>query len=185
MNISRTTTIALLAAVVFAPPAVASNLFGPSITPKRVVEATAAEVTMRIATPDYTLLPALAAQATDTTGMPTFTLDLFDDVKLTAEVVRTETTPSGGLAIIARLPEREYGNVVLVQNGNVLTGSVTFMGGTYSILPDDAGNVRIAKINPGLLPPEREPRPGRRRRAQRSQIWSRLIRRPTPASAST
>jgi hypothetical protein len=120
--------------------------------------APASEVSVRFATPDYTLLPSLAAKATDTTGNPTFTLDLFDDVEVTAEVVRTEPTPSGGIAIVARLPALQYGNAVLVQNGNVLTGSVTFMGGTYSILPDAEGNVRIAKVNPALLPPEGEPR---------------------------
>ncbi len=136
----------------------ASRLFGPSVTPKRTIMAPASEVSVRVATPDYTLLPSLAAKATDTTGNPTFTLDLFDDVEVTAEVVRTEATPSGGIAIIARLPALQYGNAVLVQNGNVLTGSVTFMGGTYSILPDAEGNVRIAKINPALLPPEGEPR---------------------------
>ena len=158
MNIFRTTTIAVVAAALLASPAFASNLFGPSIAPKRAVEASREEVSVRVATPDYALLPAIAKQATDTSGMPTFTLDLFDDVSLTAEVVRTETTASGGLAIIARLPEKEFGNAVLVQNGNVLTGSVTFVGGTYSILPAGDGSVRIAKIAPQLLPPEGEPR---------------------------
>jgi hypothetical protein len=160
MNISRTAVIivAIVATAIFASPAIASRLFGPSITPRRAVEAAAAEVTVRVATPDYALLPSLAAKTTDTMERPTFTLDLFDDVEVTAEVVRTETTPSGGLAIIARLPALQYGNAVLVQNGNVLTGSVTFAGGTYSIQPAGAGNVRIAKIAPQLLPPEGEPR---------------------------
>ena len=103
MNIFRTTTIALVATVLFASPAMASRLFGPSVTPKRTIMAPASEVSVRVATPDYTLLPSLAAQATDTTGNPTFTLDLFDDVEVTAEVVRTELTPSGGIPIIARL----------------------------------------------------------------------------------
>ena len=92
MNIFRTTTIALVAMVLFASPAMASRLFGPSVTPKRTIVAPASEVSVRVATPDYTLLPSLAAQATDTTGNPTFTLDLFDDVEVTAEIVRTEPT---------------------------------------------------------------------------------------------
>jgi len=157
MNVSRTAVI-FVAAAIFASPAIASRLFGPSVLPDRTVKATAAEVMVRVATPDYALLPSLAAKTTDTMGTSKFTLDLFDDVEVTAEVVRTETTPSGGLAIIARLPELKYGNAVLVQNGNVLTGSVTFVGGTYSILPDAAGSVRIAKIAPQFLPPEGEPR---------------------------
>lgn len=158
MNLFRTVVIIIVATGIFAPPAIASRLFGPSIKHPGAVESTAAEVTLRVATPDYALLPSLAAKITDAMERPTFTLDLFDDVEVTAEVIRTETTPGGGLAIIARIPALRYGNAVLVQNGKVLTGSVTFAGGTYSILPDDAGNVRIAKIEPQFLPPEGEPR---------------------------
>lgn len=158
MNLARIVSIAALLA---AAPAFASNLFGPSIAPKRAIESRPEEVLVRIATPDFALLPSLARRATDTQGMPTFTLDLFDDVQVTAEVARTETTAGGGLAIIATLPELKYGSAVLVQNGDVLTGSVTFMGGTYSILPAEGGTVRIAKIDPQLLPPEGEPRAGK------------------------
>ena len=128
MNKFRSTTIAIVAMAAFASPVMASRLFGPSVTPKRAIVAPASEVSVRVATPDYTLLPSLAAKATDTTGNPTFTLDLFDDVEVTAEVVRTEPTPGGGIAIVARLPALQYGNAVLVQNGNVMTGSVTFHG---------------------------------------------------------
>ena len=68
MNISRTTTIALLAAFVVRTARRGVEPVRPLDHAQARVEATAAEVTMRIATPDYTLLPALAAQATDTTG---------------------------------------------------------------------------------------------------------------------
>ena len=160
MNIAHIVAVAA-ASVLAAAPAFASDLFGPSIAPKRAIESRPEEVLVRVATPDLTLLPSLAKRATDAQGMPTFTLDLFDDVRITAEVTRTETTAGGGLAIIATLPEHKYGSAVLVQNGSVLTGSVTFIGGSYSILPTESGAVRIAKINPQLLPPEGEPRVGK------------------------
>ena len=78
MNVFRIAVI-LLATTIFASPAIASRLFGPSIKHQGAVEAAAAEVELRVATPDYTLLPSLAAKITDTMEMPTFTLDLFDD----------------------------------------------------------------------------------------------------------
>jgi hypothetical protein len=113
-----------------------------------------------MAAPDMALLPDLASRTHDLQDGPGFTLDLFPDVTLKAQVVRTEATASGGVAIIARLLDTELGSAVLVQNGNVLTGSVTLPGGSYSILPRDNGTVSITKIAPELLPPEAEPRNG-------------------------
>lgn len=135
----------------------AANLFGPSVAGKGILKASAAEVTFRMATPDYALLPDLAARTTDLQESPTFTLDLFPGVAVEAQVTRVEATASGGIAIIARLSDHPLGTAVLVQNGHVMTGSVTFPGASYSILPAEPGTVRIAKIAPELLPPEGEP----------------------------
>ena len=113
---------------------------------------------VRIASPDFDLLPRLAAGTHDLADGPRFTLDLTDALALDAQVMRAETTPDGGIAIIARLLESDLGSVVLVQNGRVMTGSVTFPGGAYSILPGAEGQVSIAKIAPHLLPPEGDPK---------------------------
>ncbi len=157
------TTLKFVASVGLAALALCANtssaapLFGPSVSGKGTLKASAAEVVVRTARPDFSLLPALAARTTDAQDGPTFTLDLFDGFSLDAQVTRAESTPGGGVAIIARLPEFPFGSVVLVQNGKVMTGSVTFPGGSYSILPDEVGMVRIAKVAPQLLPPELDP----------------------------
>ena len=165
------------------------RLFGAAVPAKSAATATAnpAAVRERLAAPDFTLIPDLAAKdhrphrrpaGSRSISSPTWQLD--------AQVTRVETTHSGGIAIIARHRRtRSFGSAVLVQNGNVMTGSITMPGATYSILPAEPGTVRIAKVNPSLVPPERDPR---RRRAPRP--WPRTApgsatRRPTPASSST
>ena len=136
------------------------RLFGNSVPAKSAVTAIAnpAAVRERLAAPDFTLIPDLAAKTNDLSDGPWFTLDLFDNLALDAQVMRVERTESGGIAIIARLADAELGSAVLVQNGRVLTGSVTFPGGSYSILPQADGTVSIARVAPHLLPPDGEPR---------------------------
>ena len=138
------------------------TLFGPSVKTKAAVVAAREEVTVRTASPDLNLLPTLASQTTDASEGPAFTLDLFADVQLDARVLRVEKTASGGIAIIASIDGSPFASAVLVQNGRVLSGSIAMPGGTYSILPtSEAGIVRIAKVNPGLVPPELDPRTGK------------------------
>ena len=139
------------------------RLFGAMVPSKSAAApmANPAAVRERLAAPDLTLIPDLAAKTSDLSDGPWFTLDLFDNLALDAQVMRVERTPGGGTAIIARLADAELGSAVLVQNGRVLTGSVTFPGGSYSILPQADGTVSIAKVAPHLLPPDGEPRMAR------------------------
>jgi hypothetical protein len=136
------------------------RLFGAVVPSKSAATmmASPAAVRERLAAPDFTLIPDLAAKTSDLSDGPWFTLDLFDNLALDAQVMRVERTESGGIAIIARLADAELGSAVLVQNGRVLTGSVTFPGGSYSILPQADGTVSIARVAPHLLPPDGEPR---------------------------
>jgi hypothetical protein len=134
------------------------SLFGPSVTPKSAVVAAREETTVRVASPDFNVLPTLASQTSDSKDGPAFTLDLFPDVQLDARVLRVEKTASGGLAIIAGIEGSPFASAVLVQNGGAMSGSIAMPGGTYSILPADAGTVRIAKVDPSLVPAERDPR---------------------------
>jgi hypothetical protein len=136
------------------------RLFGAAVPSKSAAApmANPAAIRERLAAPDFTLIPDLAAKTNDQSDGPWFTLDLFDNLALDAQVMRVERTPGGGTAIIARLADAELGSAVLVQNGRVLTGSVTFPGGSYSILPQADGTVSIAKVAPHLLPPDGEPR---------------------------
>lgn len=149
--------IATAAATLDATSADSPRLFGPSVT-NATAKLERAAVSARLATPDFDLLPRLAAATHDLADGPRFTLDLTDTLALDAQVMRAEATADGGIAIIARLAESELGSVVIVQNGRVMTGSVTFPGGTYSILPQAEGQVSIAKMAPHLLPPEGEPK---------------------------
>lgn len=68
-----------------------------------------AEVRARQVKPELALLPQLAASTTDQAGGPIFTLNLFDDVALNAQVVRVEYTADGGVAIVARLTDSDLG----------------------------------------------------------------------------
>jgi hypothetical protein len=153
------TTISLASSTAVAAGPV---LFGPSVKTKAAVVAAREEVTVRTASPDLNVLPTLASQTTDASEGPAFTLDLFPDVQLDARVLRVETTASGGIAVIASIDGSPFSSAVLVQNGRVMSGSITMPGGTYSILPtSEAGVVRIAKVDPSLVPPELEPRTGK------------------------
>ena len=149
------TALVLLSGIV---DAAGPSLFGASVKTKATVVAAREEVTVRVASPDFNVLPTLASQTSDFKEGPAFTLDLFPDVQLDARVLRVEKTAGNGLAIIAGIDGSPFGSAVLVQNGRVMTGSITLPGGTYSITPAEAGTVRIAKINPSLMTPERDPR---------------------------
>ncbi len=160
-SLQRLALLAVLAALsLSATAADRPRLFGAAVPAKSAATATAnpAVIRERVVAPDFAVIPDLAAKTNDQSDGPWFTLDLFDNLALDAQVVRVERTPSDGIAIIARLADAELGSAVLVQNGRVLTGSVTFPGGSYSILPQADGTVSIVKVAPHLLPPDGEPR---------------------------
>jgi hypothetical protein len=134
------------------------SLFGPPVAAKSAVVAAREETTVRMAAPDFNVLPSLASQTSDSAEGPAFTLDLFPDVQLDARVLRVEKTAGGGLAVIAGIDGAPLGSAVIVQNDRVMSGTISMPGGTYSILPAEPGTVRIAKVEPSLVAPERDPR---------------------------
>src|SRR5437899_892922 len=153
--------LALVLALGFVGDAAAADLprlFGASVQMRTAEASPPAVLRARSAMPDAALLAQLAAATTDQAEGPYFTLDLFDDLALDAQVMRTERTADGGVAIIARLTNSELGTAVLVQDGVAISGSVTFPGGAYSILPGADGSVRIAEVAQHLLPPDAPPR---------------------------
>src|SRR5437899_12974326 len=135
----------------YATAAELPRLFGAPLQPRAAVTLERAELRARNALPDPGLIAQLAAATTDQAEGPYFTLDLFDDLALDAQVMRTERTVDGGVAIIARLTHSELGTAVLVQDGAAISGSVTFPGRACSILPGADGSVRIAEVAPHLL----------------------------------
>ncbi len=142
-------------------PAVAAQAAGPSLF-RSTADASSTQtkryaISALQAVPDLAVLPQLAADAHDLAEPPRFTLDLPERPAAQAQVVRAEST-AGGVAIIARLVDTEQSSVVLVQNGNAISGSVTLPGATYSILPGADGSVTVTKVAPELLPPDGEPK---------------------------
>lgn len=134
------------------------RLFGPSVGGPSLAKSDRAVVGHRVAAPDFALLPSLAGATHDLADGPLLTLDLSDTLAVNAQVMRVEATPDGGIAVIARLLDFPLGSAVLVQTGRTMSGSVTFPGGAYSILPEAYGTVSISKVEPQLLPPDGEPR---------------------------
>ena len=127
----RLVSILALCSVGYAAAAEFPRLFGASVQMRTAETFAPAVMRTRSALPDPGLLARLAAETTDQAEGPYFTLDLFDDLALEAQVMRTERTVDGGIAIIARLTGSELGSVVLVQDGVAMSGSVTYPGGCF------------------------------------------------------
>jgi len=131
----------------------------PSLQTQSAGAATAANVRVRHARASTTLLPELAARAASRGSAPDrFVVDLFDGLHLTAIVDDAGDTASGGVFVTGRIAEIADGVVVLVQNGTVIMGSVSFSGGSFSIATDAEGRQEIAQVATHLLPPEQPPR---------------------------
>jgi hypothetical protein len=147
------------ATVTAATPAAAQpSLFGTSLSVAGAADIRdRAEVRVRTVRPDLALIPQLAAQTNDYAGLPHFNLDLFPGVEFDAEVLHAEAIAGGGTTLFVRLVGVELGNAVLVQQGDVIMGSVTLPGGAYSIRGQADGTLRIAEVAQHLLPPELEP----------------------------
>lgn len=141
--------------IIAAPP----GLFGGTLQAREAAVARdRTEMRVRTVRPDLALIPRLAAETNDYAGMPRFVLDLFPGLEFDAEVLRTEPTAGGGTTIVARLTEIEFGMAVLVQQGDLIMGNVTFPGGMYSIRAQADGTHRIAQVAQQFFPRELEPR---------------------------
>ena len=85
------------------------------------------------------------------------TLNLFDDVRLTAVVERAGPTASGtGYALSGRI-DGEPGAVTLVVYGETVAGTVTASAGTFTIQPLGDGVHAVSQVDTSALPPPGEP----------------------------
>ena len=144
--------------VTAATAAASPSLFGGSLSVAGAANVQdRADIRARTVRPDFALIPRLAAETNDYAGLPHFNLDLFPGVEFDAEVLHAEAIAGGGTTLFVRLTGVELGNAVLVQQGDVIMGSVTLPGGAYSIRGQADGTLRIAEVAQHLLPPEHEP----------------------------
>ena len=105
-----------------------------------------------------------AATAVDVEGGPgaALTLNLFDDVVLSAIVERATPTASGtGYALSGRIDggeePRELGAMTLLVYGEMLAGTVSASAGTFTIQPVGDGLHAISQVDTSALPPPGEP----------------------------
>ena len=76
----------------------------------------------------------------------TLTLNLFDDVVVTARVERTAPTFSGGYSVAGHLVEEPLGTLTLVCNGETVSGTVRLPEETYQIRSMGAGLYAISEV---------------------------------------
>ena len=123
------------------------------------------------------------ALAMDTAGegaRATLTLNLFEDVVLSAVVERATPTASGtGYALSGRIDADDLGAMTLVVYGDTVAGTVSASAGTFTIHPVGDGVHAISQVDVSTLPPPGEPRasgPGgrpaghQRRKRQRGHL---------------
>ena len=76
----------------------------------------------------------------------TLTLNLFDDVVVTARVERTAPTFSGGYSVAGHLVEEPLGTLTLVVNGETVSGTVRLPEETYQIRSMGDGLYAISEV---------------------------------------
>ena len=76
----------------------------------------------------------------------TLTLNLFDDVVVTARVERTAPTFSGGYSVSGHLLEEPLGTLTLVVNGETVSGTVRLPAETYQIRSMGDGLYAISEV---------------------------------------
>ena len=86
------------------------------------------------------LAAAQAIAARDIGASAALTLNLFDDIVVSAVVERTAPTLSGGYSLAGRLADSAFGTVTVVVNGAVVAGTVRT---SRRNLPDPDGGRRL------------------------------------------
>ena len=146
------TMVALLALILHASTMGQSNqLFSP-IEPRlvRAVSATLPNqptVRQRLVSIDFNILTATRAAAVLQTVPTTLTLNLFDDVELTAIVDSTHPT-SSGYSLLGRIHQMDLATMALVVNGDVVAGTVRIAEATYRIRTVGKGVYSITQLDP-------------------------------------
>ena len=135
------------------------RVLGPGIEPAPLSKSSdTSSVRSRTARPDLGTLLALAAQHEATQAAPRFLIDLFPGLELEAEIVSTQTRPTGA-TLFARLPRVELGSAVFTIEAGLLTATIDFPGGSYVVSPQRRGNHQVAEKSAFHFPAERAPRP--------------------------
>jgi hypothetical protein len=148
-----------LASLAWAAPAGLPRILGESAPSDRVLAKADSHATLRARAvrPDVGAIAGIAARAIDFDERARFVLDLFPDLELEAQTVAAERRASGA-TVIAQLTGVEMGTAVLTVEQGVLTGTVSYAGGSYLVTVQPDGTYRVAEIDQSVLPPEAPPR---------------------------
>ena len=133
------------------------GLFSPAepSAPRAIATAPPDDITIRQreVTIDFDMLEVAKASVSEPTQSPAkLTLNLFDDVVLTAIVYRTAPT-SSGYSLSGRIEGMELGTMTLVVNDSVVAGSVRTPVGTFRIMSVDKWLYAISEVDESKLPP--------------------------------
>ena len=116
-----------------------------------------ASVRHRLVSVDLSRLDTARAHV-EQNGESSLTLNLFDDVVLSAVVDQTTPT-SAGYSLSGRIDGTGLGSVTLVMNGTVVAGAVRTPAATYTIRTAGDGILAIRQIDSMSLAPEEAPPP--------------------------
>lgn len=100
---------------------------------------------VRHVTVDFTALTATA---------PLLTLNLFNDVTVTAVRDRLELNPSGSFSWIGHLNDIPYSEVILVVSDGILGGNIALPQALYQVRYVKDAVHEIVQINPAAFPPD-------------------------------
>lgn len=131
----------------------AADLFTPITEPPPFLPAADLTLRRRVVTMDLEQVQRAQAAAAapgsaasePPSGVP-LTLNLFEDVVVTAIVNRTAPTFSGGYAVSGHLVEEPLGSLTLVVNGETVAGTVRRLGETYHIRSVGTGVYAISEV---------------------------------------
>jgi hypothetical protein len=86
-------------------------------------------------------------------------LNLFDDVTLTAVIVKTESVQPGGLSFIGHVEGIEQSSVILSVYNGVMSGNISLSKAFYQVRYVGEGLHAIYQVDQSAFPPELPPIP--------------------------
>ena len=124
---------------------------GPASAGSAAVAAGDPVLRRRLVTLDAGMLERARSTAARRAAEPTLVLNLFEDAAFHALIESEAPTFSGGYSLSGRLVGDPLGSVTLVVNGDVVAGTVSTLGGTYSIESGDDGVYVVSELDPSRL----------------------------------
>jgi hypothetical protein len=104
------------------------------------------------------LMKADGSPKPDSKGL-TVSLNLFDDVALTAVIDKTESVSPGSYSFIGRVAGIEQSSVILSVYDSIMSGSITLPGASYQVRYVSGGVHAAYQIDPSAYPREAPPIP--------------------------